>query len=318
MENLNLVSLPHFVSVENLSVEEVEALINRAEYFKNGGATPNLTEPIYITNMFFEDSSRTHTSFEMAERKLGLTVIPFDPAHSSVNKGETLYDTSLIMEAVGVNIEVIRHSQNEYYQNLIRSQNHQHLDIGIINAGVGSGQHPSQCLLDMMTIHEHFKQFKGLKVAIVGDITNSRVAKSNMELLHRLGAEVYFSGPEYWYSKEFDKYGKYEELDKLISEMDVMMLLRVQHERHSDDPNEKNFDAKAYHEKYGINNQRYQELKPNAIIMHPGPINHDVELSANLVESDKCMFTRQMQNGVFMRMAMIEAVLRGRKLGGLK
>ena len=129
MENLNLVSLPHFVSVENLSVEEVEALINRAEYFKNGGATPNLTEPICITNMFFEDSSRTHTSFEMAERKLGLTVIPFDPAHSSVNKGETLYDTSLIMEAVGVNIEVIRHSQNEYYQNLIRPQNHQHIDI---------------------------------------------------------------------------------------------------------------------------------------------------------------------------------------------
>ena len=170
----------------------------------------------------------------------------------------------------------------------------------------------------MMTIHENFKQFKGLKVAIVGDITNSRVAKSNMELLHRLGSEVYFSGPEYWYSKEFDKYGKYEELDKLISEMDVMMLLRVQHERHSDDPNEKNFDAKAYHEKYGINNQRYQELKPNAIIMHPGPINHDVELSADLVESDKCMFTRQMQNGVFMRMAMIEAVLRGRELGGLK
>lgn len=112
MEKINLVSLPHFVSVENLSVEEVEALIKRAEYFKNGGATPRLTQPVYISNMFFEDSSRTHTSFEMAERKLGLTVIPFDPAHSSVNKGETLYDTSLIMDAVGVNIEVIRHSQN--------------------------------------------------------------------------------------------------------------------------------------------------------------------------------------------------------------
>ena len=272
MEKLNLVSLPHFVSVENLSAEEVEALINRAEYFKNGGATPRLTQPVYISNMFFEDSSRTHTSFEMAERKLGLTVIPFDPAHSSVNKGETLYDTSLIMDAVGVNIEVIRHSQNEYYQDLIHPKKHQHLNIGVINAGDGSGQHPSQCLLDMMTIHEHFGHFKGLKVAIVGDITNSRVAKSNMELLTRLGAEVYFSGPEYWYSSEYDKYGKYEKLDKLIPEMDVMMLLRV---------------------------------------------NHDVELSGDLVESDKCMFTRQMQNGVFMRMAMIEAVLRGRKLGGL-
>lgn len=318
MEKLNLVSLPHFVSVENLSVEEVEALINRAEYFKNGGATPRLTHPVYISNMFFEDSSRTHTSFEMAERKLGLTVIPFDPAHSSVNKGETLYDTSLIMDAVGVNIEVIRHPKNEYYQDLISPKKHQHLNIGVINAGDGSGQHPSQCLLDMMTIHEHFDYFEGLKVAIVGDITNSRVAKSNMELLTRLGAEVYFSGPEYWYSSEFDKYGKYEKLDKLIPEMDVLMLLRVQHERHSDDPNEKNFDAKKYHDKYGINHERYQELKPGAIIMHPGPINHNVELSGDLVESDKCMFTRQMQNGVFMRMAMIEAVLRGRKLGGLE
>ena len=170
----------------------------------------------------------------------------------------------------------------------------------------------------MMTIHERFGHFKGLKVAIVGDITNSRVAKSNMELLTRLGAEVYFSGPEYWYSSEYDKYGKYEKLDKLVPEMDIMMLLRVQHERHSGDPNEKSFDAKAYHEEYGINHKRYQELKPDTIIMHPGPINHDVELSGDLVESDKCMFTRQMQNGVFMRMAMIEAVLRGRKLGGLK
>lgn len=317
MKNLNLVSLPHFVSVEDLTNEEVAALIKRAEYFKQGGATPRLTKSVYVTNMFFEDSSRTHTSFEMAERKLGLTVIPFDPAHSSVNKGETLYDTSLVMNALGVDLEVIRHSQNEYYDDLINLKPHQNLNIGVINAGDGSGQHPSQCMLDMMTIHEHFGHFKGLKVAIVGDITNSRVAKSDMELLTKLGAKVYFSGPDYWYDREFDQYGKYEELDQLVPEMDVMMLLRVQHERHLGDPNEKTFDAKAYHEKYGINHQRYDQLKKDTIIMHPGPINHDVELSGDLVESDKCMFVQQMQNGVFMRMAMIEAVLRGRKLGGL-
>lgn len=318
MESLNLVSLPHFVSVENLKKDEVTALIKRAEYFKQGGAVPKLTKPVYVTNMFFEDSSRTHTSFEMAERKLGLTVIPFDPAHSSVNKGETLYDTSLIMDALGVNLEVIRHSQNEYYEDLIHPKSYQHLNIGVVNAGDGSGQHPSQCLLDMMTIHEHFGHIKGLKVAIVGDITNSRVAKSNMELLTRLGAEVYFSGPDYWYSHDYDRYGKFEPIDKLIPNMDVMMLLRVQHERHAGDPNEKTFDAKVYHEKYGINQKRYDELKPDTIIMHPGPINHDVELAGNLVEAPKCMFYRQMQNGVFMRMAMLESVLRGRKLGGLE
>lgn len=317
METINYVNLENFVSVEDLSEDEVTALIKRAEYFKQGGAVPKLTKPVYVTNMFFEDSSRTHTSFEMAERKMGLTVIPFDPAHSSVNKGETLYDTSLIMNALGVDLEVIRHSQNEYYEDLIHTGDYQHLNIGIVNAGDGSGQHPSQCLLDMMTIHEHFGHFKGWKVAIVGDITNSRVAKSNMELLNRLGAEVYFSGPDYWYDSAFDKYGKFEELDKLIPEMDVMMLLRVQHERHAGDPNEKKFDAQAYHEKYGINQKRYDQLKDDTIIMHPGPINHDVELAGKLVEAPKSMFFKQMQNGVFMRMAMIEAVMRGRHLGGL-
>lgn len=317
MKNSNFVTLKSFVSVENLTVAEVGALIERAEYFKNGGARPHLTQPVYVTNMFFENSSRTHTSFEMAERKLGLTVIPFDAAHSSTQKGETLYDTSLIMAALGIDLEVIRHSENEYYKKLIHPNKNQHLNIGVINAGDGSGQHPSQCLLDMMTIHEHFGHFKDLKVAIVGDITNSRVAKSNMELLTRLGAKVYFSGPEYWYDKQYDKYGAYLPIDELVDQMDVMMLLRVQHERHAGDPNEAKFDAKQYHDKYGINQKRYNAMKDDAIIMHPGPINHDVELSGNLVEAPKCRFVRQMENGVFMRMAMIEAVMRGRNLGGL-
>lgn len=317
MKNINLVTLPSFVSVENLSTEEVQALIARAQYFKNGGASPNLTSPVYVTNMFFENSSRTHTSFEMAERKLGLTVIPFDSAHSSTKKGETLYDTSLIMESLGIDLEVIRHSENEYYEKLIHPGKNQHLDIGVINAGDGSGQHPSQCLLDMMTIYEQFGHFKDLKVAIVGDITNSRVAKSNMDLLTRLGAKVYFSGPSYWYDKQYDKYGEFKELDELVDQMDVMMLLRVQHERHAGDPNEAKFDAQKYHEKFGINQTRYDRLKDKAIIMHPGPINHDVELAGELVEAPKCRFVRQMENGVFMRMAMIESVMRGRKLGGL-
>ncbi|WP_294835668.1 aspartate carbamoyltransferase catalytic subunit [uncultured Lactobacillus sp.] len=317
MKNSNFVTLKSFVSVKNLTVAEVGALIERAEYFKKGGARPHLTHPVYVTNMFFENSSRTHTSFEMAERKLGLTVIPFDAAHSSTQKGETLYDTSLIMAALGINLEVIRHSENEYYEKLIHPNKNQHLNIGVINAGDGSGQHPSQCLLDMMTIHEHFGHFKDLKVAIVGDITNSRVAKSNMELLTRLGAKVYFSGPEYWYDKQYDKYGEYLPIDELVAQMDVMMLLRVQHERHAGDPNEAKFDAKRYHDKFGINQKRYNAMKDDAIIMHPGPINHDVELSGNLVEAPKCSFVRQMENGVFMRMAMIEAVMRGRNLGGL-
>lgn len=312
------VKLPHFVSVEKLSVDQINTLITRAEYFKNGGATPQLTAPVYVTNMFFENSTRTHTSFAMAEKKLGLTEIPFDAAHSSMSKGETLYDTCLVMNALGVNLSVIRATQNAYYEPLINHRKDQHIDLGIVNAGDGSGQHPSQSLLDMMTIHEHFGSFKGLKIAIVGDITNSRVARSNMEILTRLGAVVYFSGPDYWYDHAFDKYGKFCPLDDLVDKVDVMMLLRVQHERHAGDANESKFDAAKYHEKYGINHDRYNRLKDQCLIMHPGPINHDVELAGDLVEAPKCAFFKQMQNGVFMRMAMLEAVVRGRHLGGLE
>ena len=313
-----LVQLPHFVSVENLTVDQINDLIDRAEYFKQGGATPTLTQPVYVTNMFFENSTRTHTSFAMAEKKLGLTEIPFDAAHSSMSKGETLYDTCLVMNALGVDLSVIRASENAYYEPLINPAAGQHLNLGIVNAGDGSGQHPSQSLLDMMTIHEHFGHFAGLKVAIVGDITNSRVARSNMEILTRLGAEVYFSGPDYWYDHRFDKYGKYLPVDELVDQVDVLMLLRVQHERHAGDANETSFDAAKYHQQYGINHDRYDRLKDDCLIMHPGPINHDVELAGDLVEAPKSAFFKQMQNGVFMRMAMLEAVVRGRHLGGLQ
>lgn len=317
MTELPLVKLPHFVTVEDLSSEQVLSLIHCAEFYKDGGEMPKLTKPVYVTNAFFENSTRTHTSFEVAEKRLGLTDIFFDPQHSSVKKGETMYDTMLVMDALGVDLAVIRHSTNAYYEPLIHPKAGSHLNMGIVNAGDGSGQHPSQSMLDMMTIHEHFGHFDGLKVGIIGDITNSRVAGSNMEILNRLGASVYFSGPDYWYDHAYDKYGKFMPLDDLVGEMDVLMLLRVQHERHAGDANEAKFSAKSYHEKYGINEARYNRMKKNAIIMHPGPINHDVELAGSLVEAPNCKFYEQMQNGVFMRMAMLEAVLRGRKLGGL-
>lgn len=312
-----LLHLPYFTTVEGLTNDEVHALIERAEEFKHGEPAPTLSEPVYVTNMFFENSTRTHNSFAMAERKLGLQEITFDAGHSSVSKGESMYDTCLTMSAIGINLAVIRDQANDYYRQLTtdRPANSQ-LDLGIINAGDGSGQHPSQCLLDMMTIHEQFGHFDGLKVAIVGDITNSRVAKSNMQLLHRLGAQIYFAGPEYWFSHEFDEYGQYVNLDDILDQLDVLMLLRVQHERH-DDQTEAQFDVQAYCDQYGINQARYDRLPERAIICHPGPINRDVEIVSELVEAPKSFFYQQMQNGVFMRMAMLEAVMRGRHLGGL-
>lgn len=306
-------SLKHFVTVEHLDERQVGDLIELALAYKTNHAHLRLRRPVYVANLFFENSTRTHTSFAMAQKKLGLNEIAFDVHSSSTSKGESLYDTALTLDAIGLDLLVIRHSQNEYYNQLIHPTGNQTLAVGIINAGDGSGQHPSQCMLDMMTIYEKFHHFAGLNVVICGDITNSRVAKSNMQLLKLLGANLYFAGPAEWYDHEFDEFGHHVALDDVIGKVDVVMLLRVQHERHSQQE-EGNFDAALYHQRYGLNQARYERLKDDAIIMHPGPINRGVEISDELVEADKSMFKRQMQNGVFMRMAMLSSVLVARKL----
>ncbi len=243
-----VVSLKHLVTMETLSNEEVLGLIERGIAFKNGRADFTLDRQYFAANLFFESSTRTHKSFEVAEKKLGLDVIEFDAKTSSVNKGETLYDTILTMSALGVDICVIRHSEVDYYKELIDSRT---IQTAIVNGGDGSGQHPSQCLLDLMTIYEEFGDFENLKVAIAGDITHSRVAKSNMQILKRLGAEIYFAGPKEWYSEEFDVYGKHVSIDEIIGEVDVLMLLRVQHERHD---GRGSFSKKDYHKLHGLKN----------------------------------------------------------------
>lgn len=302
----NMVSLKHLVTMETLTNEEVLGLIKRGIAFKKNEAHFTPERQYFAANLFFESSTRTHKSFEVAERKLGLDVIEFDAKTSSVNKGETLYDTILTMSSLGIDICVIRHAKEDYYKELIGSRT---IQTSIVNGGDGSGQHPSQCLLDLMTIYEEFGRFEQLKVAIVGDITHSRVAKSNMQILKRLGAELYFAGPEQWYSDEFDVYGKHVDLDEIVDEVDVMMMLRVQHERHDSD---KGFSKETYHNRYGLTQERYNRLKPSAIIMHPAPVNRDVEIASQLVEAPKSRIATQMQNGVFVRMAILEAVLNGK------
>lgn len=302
----NMVSLKHLVTMETLTNEEVLGLIKRGIAFKKNKAHFTPERQYFAANLFFESSTRTHKSFEVAEKKLGLDVIEFDAKTSSVNKGETLYDTILTMSSLGIDICVIRHAKEDYYKELIGSRT---IQTSIVNGGDGSGQHPSQCLLDLMTIYEEFGRFEQLKVAIVGDITHSRVAKSNMQILKRLGAELYFAGPEQWYSDEFDVYGKHVDLDEIVDEVDVMMMLRVQHERHDSD---KGFSKETYHNRYGLTQERYNRLKPSAIIMHPAPVNRDVEIASQLVEAPKSRIATQMQNGVFVRMAILEAVLNGK------
>ncbi len=300
------VSLKHLVTMETLSNEEVLGLIKRGSDFKRNQADFRLDRQYFASNLFFESSTRTHKSFEVAEKKLGLDVIEFDAKSSSVNKGETLYDTILTMSALGVDICVVRHSDEDYYQELVDSRS---IQTSIINGGDGSGQHPSQCLLDLMTIYEEFGQFENLKITIAGDITHSRVAKSNMQILKRLGADLYFAGPREWYSEEFDVYGKHVALDDIIEDLDVLMLLRVQHERHDGSTS---FSKEGYNKTYGLTEERYQKLKDSAIVMHPAPVNRDVEIDDDLVEAPKSRIVAQMQNGVYVRMAIIEAILNGK------
>lgn len=300
------ISLKHLLTVEVLSDQEVMGLIHRAQEFKQGATWQPEKPQYFATNLFFENSTRTHKSFDVAEKKLGIEVIEFEESMSSVKKGETLYDTVLTMSAIGVDVAVIRHGEENYYDELIQSKT---IQCAIINGGDGSGQHPTQCLLDLMTIYEEFGRFEGLNIAIVGDITHSRVAKSNMQMLKRLGATIYFSGPEEWYDKQFEAYGHYMPLDEVVETVDVMMMLRVQHERHD---GSELFSKEEYHKGYGLTIERAKKMQKHAIIMHPAPVNRDVELADSLVESIQSRIIQQMSNGVYMRMAILEAVLQGK------
>lgn len=292
--------------MSQLSNEEVLNLIDSAIDFK-AGKKSEIGQDKFAINLFFENSTRTKSSFQVAEMKLGMKEIEFEASTSSTSKGETLYDTVKTEESIGASVAVIRHSQDKYYEDLVNNHN---LKIHIINGGDGTGQHPSQSLLDLMTIYEHFGSFDGLKVGIIGDLSHSRVAHSNAEILTRLGASVCFGGLDSWYTPEFAEIGPHMSVDELCQEMDVVMLLRVQHERLSAEEN-KNFSKADYFEKYGLDMNRVNMMKPDAMIMHPAPVNRGAEIADDVVECDKSYIFPQMANGVFMRMAMIEAVLEG-------
>lgn len=289
----------HFLEVEQFKSEEFIGLAERGIEIKNGASLNKNGKS--IVNMFFESSTRTKMSFEVAEKQMDFHTYNFDVTTSAVNKGESLYDSILTMKALGMDIAVIRHQNNAYYKDL--------LDIGIsiVNAGSGSGEHPSQCLLDLMTIVEEFGSIQGRKIAIVGDLKHSRVARSNAKILHELGATLYFCSPEEYYDDDFENYGTYQMIDEVISEVDVLMMLRIQFERHTSKARYIDTEA-AYLRDYGLNQKRYQQLKKDSIIMHPAPVNRDVEIESSLVESEKSRIVRQMENGVFARMAILEWV----------
>ncbi len=298
--------LHHLLTTNELTVEEIYQILNDAGQFKRGMKwCPE--EKIFAANLFFEASTRTKSSFEMAERKLGLEIIPFEVQTSSVKKGETLYDTVKTLEAIGVKAIVIRHDQDRYFDGLTGKVN-----IPIINGGDGCGHHPTQSLLDLMTIYQEFGRFAGLKIAIIGDIRHSRVARSNADVLTRLGAEVIFSGPEQWFDTRGFNFSKYRPIDEAITQADVVMLLRVQHERHQKG---ESFSAGEYHQQFGLTTAREKRMQPHSIIMHPAPVNRNVEIADSLVECSRSRIFKQMENGVFVRMAVLKRAIESLKGG---
>ncbi len=288
----------HLLTMSDLTIEEIQDLLNEAQGFANGEIS-SLKRQTFVANLFFENSTRTRFSFEVAQKKLGLEVINLAVESSSIQKGETLYDTVKTLQAIGVEAVVIRHTEDEYFQEI------KDAGMPILNAGDGCGNHPTQCLLDLLTIKQEFGSFDGLKVAIVGDLRHSRVARSNAEALTRLGAEVYFASPDEW-KDEKNTYGTYKNLDELVEEVDVMMLLRVQHERHDE---ETNHIMEKYLQKHGLTVERAAKMKSTSIIMHPAPFNRDVEIASELVECKQSRIFKQMENGVFVRMAVLKRAL---------
>ncbi|WLR52273.1 aspartate carbamoyltransferase catalytic subunit [Bacillus tianshenii] len=295
--------MKNLLTMSELTVHEINDILDEAQRFAEGASwRPN--QQVFVANLFFEPSTRTRFSFETAEKRLGLEVLNFEAASSSTTKGETLYDTVRTLEAIGANAAVIRHEDNEYYNELVGR-----VGIPILNAGSGAGHHPTQSLLDLLTIRQEFGTFQGLTVAISGDVRHSRVAHSNAEALSRLGAEVIYTSPQEWRDND----GDYVDMDEAVKKADVMMLLRIQHERHAGGMN---MTKEAYHQQFGLTVEREKMMKPGSIIMHPAPVNRGVEIADELVECERSRIFKQMTNGVNVRMAVLKRALQ-QTVGGV-
>lgn len=282
------------LSMDTLSANEIMNILDDARIFNISHQDWQLPmSNTLVANLFFEPSTRTHFSFESAELQLGCKVADFNASTSSVTKGETLYDTVKTFESIGYDMVVIRHPKDAYFEEL------ENISIPILNAGDGAGNHPTQCLLDLLTIYQEFNHFDGLHVVIAGDILHSRVAASNRSALEKLGAEVVFSGPKEWERPGY----KTMDFDKAIEWADVVMMLRIQKERGA---SLNDMSDEEYLEKYGLNHARYDRMKNHAIIMHPAPVNRGVEIADDLVEAKRSRIFKQMQNGVLVRKAVIK------------
>ena len=307
--------MKHLLSIDDLNYEEAVSILDTAQELARVSDAPVKKLPTLrgrtIVNLFYEDSTRTRISFEAAAKRLSADVINFSAKGSSVSKGESLKDTAQTLQAMGADAVIIRHSTSGAAKRLADSR---WTNGSVINAGDGTHEHPSQALLDAFTIRKHLahgsNDLNGLKIAIVGDVLHSRVARSNVLLLNKLGAKVFLVAPptllpvgvESWpVSISYD-------LDQIIPEVDALMMLRIQMERMSDLflPS-----AREYSRYFGLNLERLRNLKPNAIVMHPGPMNRGLEITAEAADSARSVIVEQVSNGISVRMAILYLLLAG-------
>jgi aspartate carbamoyltransferase catalytic subunit len=291
------------LGIEHLTGKEITQYLNLAERFASVLERPIPIVPSLrgktILTLFFEPSTRTQISFSIAAKRLSADILNFSKGYSSVSKGETLLDTAKNIEAMKVDGVVVRHWAPGAAKFLAEN-----LDAFIINAGDGGHEHPTQALLDFMTMRQHFKQFKKLKVLIVGDIEHSRVARSNIFGLTTLGAQVAICAPPTLIPREIEKLGVevHHDLDAIIGKFDVVMALRIQMERQGSClfPS-----LREYRERYGLTMDRVARMKTRSIIMHPGPTNRGLEIDPDVADSARSVILDQVKNGVALRMAVL-------------
>jgi aspartate carbamoyltransferase catalytic subunit len=298
------------IALRDLTSEEIQLLLATAESMREINSRDIKKVPTLrgktIINLFYEASTRTRTSFEIAAKRLSADTVNISTSTSSSTKGETLADTALNLLAMKPDIIVMRHAVSGSHYFLSKK-----INCSIINAGDGAHEHPSQGLLDMLTIKDRFGRLDGLKVAIVGDITHSRVARSNIQGLTKTGSQIFLAGPPTMMPPGVEKLGNVtvcSTMREAIQDADVIMMLRIQQERQGKTlmPN-----TREYSRYFGLNQENLKLAKPNAMVMHPGPINRGVEMSSYVVDGCQSHILKQVENGVAVRMAMLYHVCGG-------
>ncbi|MDP9127510.1 MAG: aspartate carbamoyltransferase catalytic subunit [Pseudomonadota bacterium] len=299
----------HLLDIERLSPIDINNVLDLADRYAEPAASlsrksTKLAGKI-VVNLFFEPSTRTRTSFEIAAKRLGADVVNIAIEHSSTQKGETLLDTVLNLDAMGIDALIIRHPESGVPRVLSGLTK-----ASIINAGDGTNEHPTQALVDALTMRRHKNTLKGLIVAICGDVAHSRVARSNINLLHKMGAEVRIVAPPYFNTDAYDALNveSFEDMKDGLKDADVVMMLRIQHERMSQ--GEFAVSLKDYHQRYGLDHKKLAVAKPDVIVMHPGPVNREVEITNQLADDEKYSVIReQVALGVAVRMALLDLLL---------